>query len=62
MKKYIPVALLVVLSGFQLMSGAQTAQVESPATNQPARVADWQAQRQAMQQKMAAAKTDAERL
>ena len=61
MKKYIPVTLLVVLSGFQLMSGAQTAQVESPSANQPARETDWQAQRQAMQQKMAAAKTDAER-
>lgn len=53
MKKLIVAALAVVLTGFQMLTVAQTAQVVPGA--------DMKALHDEMQNKMAAAKTDAER-
>ncbi len=61
MKKLIPVALIAVLSGVQLVSVAQTTQGHEHQVTPQAGAADMNAACEEMHNKMAAAKTDAER-
>ena len=61
MKKLIPIALIAVLSGVQLVSVAQPAHVHEHQATQETGAVDMHAMREDMQKKMAAAKTDAER-
>jgi hypothetical protein len=61
MKKLIPITLIAVLSGVQLVSVAQPAHVHEHQATQETGAVDMHAMREDMQKKMAAAKTGAER-
>ncbi len=61
MKKLIPMALILVVAGFQAVTLAQPARVHEHPTVQEPHSVDMKAMREEMQKKMASVKTDEER-